>query len=94
MENNTQLPVEVVNEIKEKAKLSADFLSNDEHVVADHIRGYEQGWEQGATAYAIKLHHAISILEQNYKSYHESKKCFTTEEIEASWKRYKANNNL
>lgn len=56
MSNNTQLPVEVVDDIKEKAELSTDFLSNNEAHSRVYLKGYKQGWVDGATEYATKLH--------------------------------------
>lgn len=57
-ENNTQqLPAEVVAEIDQTAQLLMDFLSNDESVNDEYLKGYKQGIKEGATEYATKLLH-------------------------------------
>ena len=60
---NEQLPAAVQEEINEKAELSADFASNEGHTRV-YLNGYKQGWKEGATAYATKLHEAQQENEQ------------------------------
>jgi len=62
--NNTQLPAEVVHQIEEKALLCADFLSSDETVKSDYLKGYKTGRVEGATEYATKLQLCEGVYNQ------------------------------
>ena len=71
-ERCTQLPVEVVADLNEKAELSTDMLSNDEAKSRDYLKGYEQGWKEGATEYATKLHTLQSQYDNDMKANNEA----------------------
>lgn len=79
--DNTQLPAEVVEEIKQLAQLSTDFLSNDETLSKDYLNGYKQGWEYGGKEYATKLH----MVQQELNGAKECLKLLTSsyKELEA-----------
>lgn len=57
MDNNAQLPVEVVEEIEKQAEAHNDRLkelAESEKDIA-YAQGFAEGWHEGATAYAAKL---------------------------------------
>jgi len=55
MDKDTQLPAAVLEEIKEKATMAMDFLSNDESVTVYELKGYKNGWVAGATEFAKEI---------------------------------------
>lgn len=54
MENNTQLPIEVVDKIEQEAHDATCALYSPNNY--DEFTSFRSGWEKGATAYASKLH--------------------------------------
>lgn len=66
MEENTQLPKEVVEEIEKQAEAHNNRLkehAENEKDVA-YAQGFAEGWYEGATAYAKKLHQVEKENEQ------------------------------
>lgn len=71
MANNTQLPVEVLEELEAAAQDKyTKMAENAENIKDDaYAQGYAEGWHTGAIEYATKLHEAEQDHEETRQSF-------------------------